>query len=83
MYTEWLKLYAVFDNFVLNRVKYSGILHVIHVTWQVPNKNKTIQSSISVIINLAMTCDFQQCAILTSVDSDEPVQLPLKLRTYK
>ena len=22
---------------------------------------------------LAMTCDFQQCGILTSVDSDEPV----------
>ena len=27
-----------------------------------------------------MTCDFQQCAILTSVDSDEPVQLPVKPR---
>ena len=24
----------------------------------------------------AMTCDFQQCGILTSVDSDEPVQPP-------
>ena len=28
-----------------------------------------------------MTCDFQQCGILTSVDSDEPVQPPFKLRT--
>ena len=27
-----------------------------------------------------MTRDFQQCGILTSVDSDEPVQPPLKLR---
>ena len=24
----------------------------------------------------AATCDFQQCGILTSVDSDEPVQPP-------
>ena len=28
----------------------------------------------------AVTCDFQQCGILTNVDSDEPVQLPLNLR---
>ena len=28
----------------------------------------------------AMTCDFQQCGILTSVDSGEPVQPPFKLR---
>ena len=28
-----------------------------------------------------MTCDFQQCGILTSVDSDEPVLPPFKLRT--
>ena len=29
------------------------------------------------------TCDFQQCGILTSVDSDEPVQPPIKLRNSK
>ena len=29
------------------------------------------------------TCDFQQCGILTSVDSDEPVQAPFKLRNSK
>ena len=28
-----------------------------------------------------MTCDFQQCGNLTSVDSDEPVQLLLCLDT--
>ena len=28
----------------------------------------------------AVTCDFQQCGILTNVDSDEPVQPPFKLR---
>ena len=27
-----------------------------------------------------MTCDFQQCSILTSVDPDEPVQSPFKVR---
>ena len=30
-----------------------------------------------------MTCDFQQCGILTSVDSDEPMQPPFKLRNSK
>ena len=28
-----------------------------------------------------MTRDFQQCVILPSVDSDEPVQFPLSLET--
>ena len=28
----------------------------------------------------AATCDFQQCGILTSVDSDEPIQPACKLR---
>ena len=31
----------------------------------------------------ASACDFQQCGILTSVDSDEPVQPPFKLRNSK
>ena len=31
----------------------------------------------------AAWCDFQQCGILTSVDSDEPVQPPFKLRGSK
>ena len=29
-----------------------------------------------------MTCDFQQCGILTSVGSHEPVQPPFKLKNY-
>ena len=33
--------------------------------------------------NLATTCDFQQCGILTSVDSDELVQPSFKLRNSK
>ena len=31
----------------------------------------------------AVTCDFQQCGILTSVDSYETVQFPFKLRNSK
>ena len=31
----------------------------------------------------AMTCDFQHCGILTSVDSDEPVQPPFRRRNSK
>ena len=31
----------------------------------------------------AMTCDFQQCGVLTSVDSDKPVQPPFMLRNSK
>ena len=31
--------------------------------------------------NCVPTCDFQQCVILTSVDSDEPVKHPFKLKT--
>ena len=30
-----------------------------------------------------MTCDFKQCGILTSADSDEPVQPPVKPRNSK
>ena len=30
-----------------------------------------------------MACDFQQCGILKSVDTDEPVQPPFKLRNSK
>ena len=33
--------------------------------------------------NWTMTHDFQQCGILTCVDSDEPVQPPFKLRSSK
>ena len=31
----------------------------------------------------AATCDFQQCGILTSIDSDQPMQAPFKLRNSK
>ena len=40
-------------------------------------------SSPSTVYIRAATCDFQQCDILTSVDADEPVQPPVKLRNSK
>ena len=42
----------------------------------------TCYSFISLTIS-AVTCDFQQGGILTSVDSDKPVQPPFKLRNSK
>ena len=39
---------------------------------------KYVTCTFSPTIKWAVTCDFQQCGILTSVDSDEPVQLPFK-----
>ena len=30
-----------------------------------------------------MSCDFQQCGILKSVDSDEPVKPPVRFRNSK
>ena len=41
----------------------------------------TITHEISVLITYK--CVFQQCAVLTSVDSDEPVQPPVKNRNSK
>ena len=43
-----------------------------------------ISTSDDIMHNIwAVTCDFQQCGILTSVDSDEPVQPPVNLRNSK
>ena len=51
-------------------------------------RSKTLPSTCKTCRNInkhnwAATCDFQQCGILTSVDSDEPVQPPFKLRNSK
>ena len=41
-------------------------------------------SALTVItFRTAATCDFQQCGIFITVDSDEPVQPPFKLRNSK
>ena len=45
---------------------------------------KTITSNVSLTaINWAVECDFQQFDILTSLDSDEPLQPPFKLKHSK
>ena len=44
--------------------------------------NQTILMEIS-CADLYINCDFQQCGILTSVDSDEALQPPFKLRNSK
>ena len=54
------------------KVKYSTFLEYSHAAYQVKWNHKC-----------AMTCNFQQCGILTSVDSYEPVQPPFKLRNFK
>ena len=37
----------------------------------------------SILYEPYVTCDFEVCGILTSVDSDKLVQLPFKLRNSK
>ena len=44
---------------------------------------KSVYNSPGATCIWAVTGDFQQCDILTSVDSDEPVQPPFKLRNSK
>ena len=46
------------------------------------HENKFLME-ISEFTVIELECDFQQCGILTSVDSYEPVQPPFKLRTSK
>ena len=59
-----------------------------HVTAQISKYNQirqfssSEQQTISSVIG-AVTCDFQQCGILTSVDSDGPVQPAIKLGNSK
>ena len=44
---------------------------------------ETLFKKLYFALNWAVACDFQQCGILTSVDSDEPMQPPFKLRNSK
>ena len=59
------------------------------IIWNVVQKLAKIRNQYNQVPHLtrdtiwAVTCDFQQCGILTSVDSDEPVQPPLRLRNSK
>ena len=55
------------------------LFQVLHSTTEPLHSSLTSLGS----INWAVACDFQQCGILTSVDSDEHVKPPFKLRTSK
>ena len=57
--------------------------------WKRINQISEIMQTPTYILNAlscyiwAVTCDFQQCGILTSVNSDEPLQPHFKLRNSK
>ena len=57
---------------LLINVKHLNIYHVY--------KQDKFHAHLSWAWKWAMTCDFQQCDILTSVDSDQPVQPFFQLR---
>ena len=64
--------------------KVSPGTYLYSITTTKPNKSFLTEFSVQKRIYIwALSCDFQQCGILTSVDSDEPVQLPFKLRNSK
>ena len=50
---------------------------------QKTNSHKIARTQRKFTDYIAVTCDFQQCGILTSVDSLEPVQSPFKPRSLK
>ena len=50
---------------------------------QTDQKARQFSIQMVVVNNWAATWDFQQCGILTDVDSDEPLQYPFKLRNSK
>ena len=93
----WLYRFLIFAFFTLSSANsaYSWVLTVCKSIRFVVSVNKisalcnrkwrycAIHSQGNILSYWAATCDFQQCGILTSVDSDEPVQLPFKLRNSK
>ena len=59
-------------------------LHMRNYIWVSTVCQNTYNRKENVVKHIwAVTRDFKQCGILTSVDSDEPVQPPFKLRNSK
>ena len=54
-----------------------------HCIGQLNTVRWLLSDSLGVVQKWAMTCDFQQCGILTCVDTNKPVQFPFKLRNSK
>ena len=65
----------------------SGEYHHVQVTWYSCFTYQQVTGMLISTLHLqamwAVTCDFQQCGVLTCVDSDEPVQPLFKLRSSK
>ena len=57
-------------------------LPIQNVSEQAVNGTEVVVLKVSGFIGAA-TCDFQQCGILKSADSDEPVQPPSKFSNSK
>ena len=68
-----------------NRYSFTESLHLISkihcgaVSFIIVSAHSVIYHSHQISITLAMTRDFEQCGILTCVDSDEHVQPPFTL----
>ena len=76
------QLFFYFSNSVSNFSKY------VVTPWNAQNEVVLMRAPAWIIHSYknttwATTCDFQQCGILTSVDSGEPVQPTFKLRKSK
>ena len=73
----WLYRFLVFALFITSRCRRT-LLQCVSSIW-------SLQPFLLLVLdyNWASACDFQQFDILTSVDSDEPVQPPFKLRNSK
>ena len=81
--------YLILHNKIINEMmdgqqKISNHLNMIKLKdqWSVVRNNIELTLFLLFMIN-EPGHDFQQCGILNSVDSDEPVQSPFKLRNSK
>ena len=82
-------LIILVSNFMVHRVLSDkiylllGLLSPLIPTRFAFHSLKTFLRSTLQGIKLSRDCDFQQCGLLTSVDSYEPLQPPFKLRNSK
>ena len=60
-----------------------SIVHTVWIAAASSRIDKFTSWSSKMSQNIIVTCDLQQCGILTNVDSDKPVQPPFKLRNSK
>ena len=59
------------------------VRHEFTALYGAHNHNQRTRMGHLNILVKRITCAFQQCGILTSVDLDEPIQPPVKLRSSK